>query len=175
MSTTVGTLKLVRSYPSKTDGAPVFVYEVSGNKKQQDAYEAAQGENFRKSDETGKPLFFAKRAVPNGTVLEISSNGSVFANTTNLAAAASMVGTLAGSNKVLETALANAYAEKVMGQMFGGRTLSNDTPSNDPGIQDAGPQDHNLGDEESEEEKIARELAAAQGVPAGDVPADEKP
>ena len=165
MSTSVGTLKLVRSYPSKTDAQPVFVYEVTCSRQGAIAYETAQGENFRRSDETGKPLFFAKRAVPNGSQLEISNNGSVYANTTNLAAAASMVGTLGGNNPVLQQALANAFADKVMGGMLSGNASFAGTSNSEPEIiQDAGPQDQDLSGNETEEERIEREATEAKAA-----------
>jgi len=69
-----------------TPGQLVFRYKVSGTPDELKAYKAAQGENYRETDD-GKhtPLWFTINALPKSVVLGISRNsGNVFADNSEL-------------------------------------------------------------------------------------------
>ena len=54
-------VKLLRSYKSQ-NGNTVFVYTVSGNASQLEAYKNASGDFYRE-DENGTPLWFTTRCI----------------------------------------------------------------------------------------------------------------
>jgi hypothetical protein len=70
-------IKLIRSYRKlNKNGQPttVFVYAVAGTEDQLSAYKAAQGSNYRESDD-GEPLWFSTRCVGNAGKLITTSKG----------------------------------------------------------------------------------------------------
>jgi hypothetical protein len=68
-------VKLIRSYRSK-NGNATFVYGVSGNATDLDAYKVAQGDFYRE-DEAGTPLWFTTRCIGKGGKLLITTNGNI--------------------------------------------------------------------------------------------------
>jgi len=69
-------IKLIRSYRSK-NGNPTFVYAVSGNQADLEAFKQAQGEFYREDEKTGSPLWFTTRCVGDNGKLIITTNGKV--------------------------------------------------------------------------------------------------
>jgi len=69
-------IKLIRSYRSK-NGNPTFVYAVSGNQADLDAFKQAQGDFYREDERTGSPLWFTTRCVGDNGKLIITTNGKV--------------------------------------------------------------------------------------------------
>jgi hypothetical protein len=95
-------------------GTVVFVHEVSGNADELAAYEAAQGEFFRKDDVSGKALFFDVALAADTGKLGISEKtGNVYVDTSDFDRDAAAVAAAGGD---LGAELAKAYAQKyVMG------------------------------------------------------------
>lgn len=108
--TIVMKIKLVRSYTSK-NGNKVFVYSVSGNKAQLDAFKTAQGDNFRE-DENKNPLWFTTRCVGNTGELIITTNGKVIADMSAYDQAASLASQYGGN---FGQELARMTAAKLLG------------------------------------------------------------
>ena len=105
-------IKLVRSYTSPK-GNRVFVYEVNGTPEQLAAYEAAQGDNFRKDTETGKALWFTTRCVGDSGSLIITANGKVVPDMSAFDQAASLASQYGGN---FGQELARIAAEKLLGK-----------------------------------------------------------
>lgn len=88
-------IKLERTYRSK-NGNPTFVYGVSGNASDLEAYEAAQGEYYR-TDDNGTPLWFTTRCVgPNGKLI-ITTNGNIVPDMSAFDQAASIAAQYGGN------------------------------------------------------------------------------
>jgi len=67
--------KYIRNYRSK-NGNIVFVYGVTGNKDQIDAFKEIQGDQLRESDD-GVPLWFTRRFIGNTGTLVVTSNHKI--------------------------------------------------------------------------------------------------
>jgi hypothetical protein len=88
-------VKLIRSYRSK-NGNTVFVYSVSGNADQIEAYKAAQGDNYRE-DENGTPLWFTTRCIGKTGSLIITSAGKIVPDMSAYEQAASLAAQFGGN------------------------------------------------------------------------------
>ncbi len=95
-------IKLINSFPKlnddgtakmKPNGQPtiVFKYSVHGTKEELAKYAEIQGENHRKDDTTGVPLYFTTRPAGVTAQLQISSNDKVFVDTTNIDLARALI------------------------------------------------------------------------------------
>ncbi len=101
----------VRSYKSKA-GNTVFVYAVSGSEEAVAKYTAIQGDNARKDDTTGKPLFFTTRYFGDNAKLIITTNDKVVADMSEFDKANSLASQFGGN---LGVELARNAAAKLMG------------------------------------------------------------
>jgi hypothetical protein len=101
----------VRSYKSKA-GNTVFVYSVSGSEDSLAKYAAIQGDNLRKDDTTGKPLFFTTRYFGDNAKLLITTNDRVVADMSEFDKASSLASQYGGN---LGRELASHAAAKLMG------------------------------------------------------------
>ncbi len=81
-------VKLSRSYRSQK-GNTVFVYTGSGSENQIEAYKAAQGDNYRET-ENGEPLWFTTRCIGNTGTLIITDKGKVVPDMSAFEQAASL-------------------------------------------------------------------------------------
>jgi len=88
-------VKLSRSYKSRA-GNTVFVYSVSGTPAQIEAYKAAQGDNYRESDD-GSPLWFTTRCIGNAGDLIITAKGKVVPDMSAFEQAASLAKQFGGN------------------------------------------------------------------------------
>jgi len=88
-------VKLSRSYKSRA-GNTVFVYSVSGTPAQIEAYKAAQGDNYRESDD-GTPLWFTTRCIGNAGDLIITAKGKVVPDMSAFEQAASLAKQFGGN------------------------------------------------------------------------------
>lgn len=88
-------VKLLRSYKSQK-GNTVFVYAVSGNAAQIEAYKAAQGDNYREAED-GTPLWFTTRCIGNSGTLVITSKGKVVPDMSAYEQAASLASQFGGN------------------------------------------------------------------------------
>ena len=80
--------QLTRSYKSQK-GNTVFVYTVSGTEAQIAAYKAAQGDNYRETD-NGVALWFTTRCIGNSGTLVITEKGKVIPDMSAFEQAASL-------------------------------------------------------------------------------------
>ena len=94
------------------NGNLVFRYEVNGTATEIENYKVSQGDNYRESDTTGKPLYFTSRFVGNDAKLIITSKGKVVADMSELEQANSLIAQFPGP---LGDAIAKATAEKILG------------------------------------------------------------
>jgi hypothetical protein len=101
----------VRSYKSKA-GNTVFVYSVSGSEESVAKYASIQGDNLRKDDTTGKPLFFTTRYFGDNAKLLITTNDRVVADMSEFDKASSLASQYGGN---LGRELASHAAAKLMG------------------------------------------------------------
>lgn len=81
-------VKLTRSYKSK-NGNTVFVYTAAGTESQVEAYKAAQGDNYRESED-GTSLWFTTRCIGNTGTLVITEKGKVVPDMSAFEQAASL-------------------------------------------------------------------------------------
>lgn len=81
-------VKLSRSYRSQK-GNTVFVYEGRGTEAQIEAYKAAQGDNYRET-ENGVPLWFTTRCIGNTGTLIVTEKGKVVPDMSAFEQAASL-------------------------------------------------------------------------------------
>jgi hypothetical protein len=81
-------VKLTRSYKSK-NGNTVFVYTAAGTDSQVEAYKAAQGDNYRESED-GTSLWFTTRCIGNTGTLVITEKGKVVPDMSAFEQAASL-------------------------------------------------------------------------------------
>lgn len=104
-------VKLLRSYRSK-NGNPTFVYAVSGNQADLDAFKEAQGEYYREDDKTGSPLWFTTRCIGNSGTLIITTNGNIVPDMSKFDQASSIASQYGGN---LGAELARASAMAILG------------------------------------------------------------
>lgn len=105
------TAKLTRSYKSKK-GNTVFVYTVSGNEQELSDFAAAQGDNHRVDEATGKALWFTTRCIGDNGTLIITSNGNVVPDMSAYDQAASLAAQFGGN---LGEQLAKTAAARLLG------------------------------------------------------------
>lgn len=100
-------VKLSRSYKSK-NGNTVFVYSVSGTPAQIEAYKAAQGDNYRETED-GTPLWFTTRCIGNTGTLIITEKGKVVPDMSAFEQAASLAKQYGGNfgQELARAAVAN--------------------------------------------------------------------
>jgi hypothetical protein len=100
-------VKLSRSYKSK-NGNTVFVYSVSGTPAQIEAYKAAQGDNYRETED-GTPLWFTTRCIGNAGTLIITEKGKVVPDMSAFEQAASLAKQYGGNfgQELARAAVAN--------------------------------------------------------------------
>jgi len=83
--------KLNGSYRKPTTGTKVFRFTVTGSEKELQAFEEAQGDNYRLDETSGKPLWFSTRYIGDNVSLIITNNGNVVADDTELSKMQSLV------------------------------------------------------------------------------------
>lgn len=103
---------LSRSYKS-SKGNTVFVYAVSGNPSELEAFATAQGDYHRVDEATGTPLWFTTRCIGQTGTLIITSNGKVVPDMSAFDQAASLAAQYGGN---LGEQLAKAAAEALLGK-----------------------------------------------------------
>jgi len=81
-------VQLSRSYRSQK-GNTVFVYTVKGTESQVEAYKAAQGDNYRETED-GLSLWFTTRCIGNTGTLIITEKGKVVPDMSAFEQAASL-------------------------------------------------------------------------------------
>lgn len=102
-----------RSYVKSETGNPVFVHEVTGTTEELAAFSKAQGEFLKKDEATGAILWFSPRYYGKTVKLGISQkSGKVFADTSNIQAANSLINQL--GNGPLANAVAGKLADKIL-------------------------------------------------------------
>lgn len=103
-------VKLARSYRSK-NGNATFVYVVSGNESDLEAFKTAQGD-YHRVDEDGNPLWFTTRCIgPQGKLI-ITTNGNVVPDMSAFDQAASLAEQYGGN---FGAELAKAAAAALVG------------------------------------------------------------
>jgi len=103
-------VSLIRSYRSK-NGNATFVYGVSGNATDLDAFKVAQGDYYRESDE-GQPLWFTTRCIGKIGKLIITTNGNVVPDMSAFDQAASLAEQYGGN---FGEQLAKSAAQAILG------------------------------------------------------------
>jgi hypothetical protein len=88
-------VKSVRTYRSKA-GNPTFVYAVSGERSELEAYKKAQGSYYREGED-GVALWFTTRYVGENGNLIITSNGNVVPDMSKFDKQASLVAQYGGN------------------------------------------------------------------------------
>ena len=124
--------KLERSY-RKANGNTVFVYSIAGSTAELSAFEEAQGEFFITDDTTGKPLWFSTRAYGDTVKVGISAKGSVYADLSEMEAAASLVQQFGGN---LGQELARAAAAKLLGGVPANAPAPVAAPTAEPAVEE---------------------------------------
>jgi len=104
-------IKLLRSYRSK-NGNATFVYAVSGNQADLEAFKSAQGEYYREDEKTGSPLWFTTRCVGDNGKLIITTNGKVVPDMSAFDQAASIAAQYGGN---FGQELARQAAQSILG------------------------------------------------------------
>lgn len=104
--------KLIRSYRSK-QGNVTFVYGVSGNATQLEAYKEAQGEYYREDKDNGTPLWFTTRCIGDDGILIITSTGKVVPDMSEFDKTASLVEQFGGN---FGQSLADQAVAKLLGK-----------------------------------------------------------
>lgn len=84
--------KFQRKYRKPGTGTTVFIYQVSGNEKELQQLEEAQGDQYRLDENSGKPLFFTTNYIDDNISLIITENNKVVADDSEIAKLASIVG-----------------------------------------------------------------------------------
>lgn len=87
---------MLRTYRSK-NGNATFVYAVSGNAQDLEAFKVAQGEYYREDEKTGSPLWFTTRCVGDNGKLIITTNGKVVPDMSAFDQAASIAAQYGGN------------------------------------------------------------------------------
>lgn len=121
-------IKLIRSYRSK-NGNPTFVYAVSGNQADLEAFKAAQGEFYREDEKTGAPLWFTTRCVGDNGKLIITTNGKVVPDMSAYDQAASIAAQYGGN-------FGQELAKQAAMSILGG-TAQQATPAPAPAVEAA--------------------------------------
>lgn len=103
-------IKLIRSYRSK-NGNPTFVYGVTGNASDLDAFKTAQGDYYRE-DADGTALWFTTRCVGQTGSLIITTNGNVVPDMSAYDQAASLASQYGGN---FGAELAKSAASAILG------------------------------------------------------------
>jgi hypothetical protein len=103
-------IKLQRTYRSK-NGNAVFVYTVSGNSSDLEAFRNAQGEYY-KEDDNGAPLWFTTRCVGQTGTLIITTNGNIVPDMSAFDQAASLAAQYGGN---FGQTLAESLAKSIIG------------------------------------------------------------
>ena len=103
-------IKFIRSYKSR-NGNATFVYGVTGNNVDLEAFKTAQGEFFRE-DEHGTPLWFTTRFVGKVGSLIITTNGNIVPDMSAFDQAASIAAQYGGN---LGAELAKTAAMQLLG------------------------------------------------------------
>jgi hypothetical protein len=100
-------VKLSRSYRSQK-GNTVFVYTVEGTPAQIDAYKAAQGDNYRETED-GTSLWFTTRCIGNNGTLIITEKGKIVPDMSAFEQAASLAKQFGGNfgQELAKQAVAN--------------------------------------------------------------------
>lgn len=83
--------KFQRKYRKALTGTTVFVYNVSGSEKELEAFEQAEGDNYRLDEKTNKPIWFTTRYVDDTINLVITENNRVVADDSELSKLQSLV------------------------------------------------------------------------------------
>lgn len=102
--------KLKRNYRSK-NGNVVFVYGVTGSKKEVEQFVEIQGENYRE-DTDGTPLWFTVNCIGKSGKLIITENEKIVPDMSEMDQAASLVAQYGGD---FGQELARASARKILG------------------------------------------------------------
>lgn len=84
------------SYRKQGTGTLVFRYKVTGSEAELQAFKDAQGEFYRE-DEDKTPLWFSSRNCGKRTELCVSSKGKIFADMSELDAAANLAAQYGGN------------------------------------------------------------------------------
>lgn len=103
-------IKLIRSYRSK-NGNPTFVYGVTGNASDLEAFKTAQGDYYRE-DADGTALWFTTRCVGQTGSLIITTNGNVVPDMSAYDQAASLAAQYGGN---FGAELAKSAAQAILG------------------------------------------------------------
>lgn len=100
-------VELSRSYRSQK-GNTVFVYTVKGTTAQLDAYKAAQGDNYRETED-GVSLWFTTRCIGNTGTLIITEKGKIVPDMSAFEQAASLAKQFGGNfgQELAKQAVAN--------------------------------------------------------------------
>jgi hypothetical protein len=119
---------LSRSYKS-SKGNTVFVYSVSGNPSDLEAFATAQGDYHRVDETTGTPLWFTTRCIGQTGTLLITSNGKVVPDMSAFDQAASLAAQYGGN---LGEQLARSAAEALLGKSSPATTPAQVPQNTDP-------------------------------------------
>lgn len=104
-------IKYLRQYRKRGTGQLVFVYQVTGNKADIDAYKEAQGENLVEDPEDGILYFTTRFAGKNGHVI-LSKEGKLSTDMSQFDQANSLIEQFPGA---LGNAIAQETAKLLMG------------------------------------------------------------
>jgi len=130
-------ISLLRSYRSR-NGNPTFVYAVSGNSSDLEAFKNAQGEYYREDDH-GSPLWFTTRCVGTKGKLIITTNGNVVPDMSAFDQAASIAAQYGGN---FGQELARMSAQ----QIVGGTPTQAEPQATPQALPDDAPASDDLGD-----------------------------
>lgn len=108
-------VQLSRSYRSQK-GNTVFVYTVTGTKTQIEAYKAAQGDNYRETED-GVSLWFTTRCIGNNGSLIVTEKGKVVPDMSAFEQAASLAKQYGGN-------FGQELAKAAVANILGGATSS---------------------------------------------------
>jgi hypothetical protein len=104
-------VQLSRSYRSQK-GNTVFVYKVTANAKDVEAYKTVQGSNYREAED-GTPLWFTTRCIGDTGTLVITAKGKVVPDMSAYEQAASLSAQFGGN---FGQELAKASVAKLVGK-----------------------------------------------------------
>ena len=140
-------VSLLRSYRSAKTGNPVFVYKVTGNAADLEAFAQAQGKFHRVGDD-GHPLWFTTRCIgPVGNLI-ITSNGNVVADMSKFDQAASLAAQYGGN---FGQALADTMVNQALGLANQAPAASAPQASSQQDVEHEAPQAEDIDDEIIEE------------------------
>lgn len=132
-------VKLIRSYRSK-NGNATFVYGVSGNATDLDAYKVAQGDFYRE-DDSGTPLWFTTRCIGKGGKLLITTNGNIVPDMSAFDQMASLASQYGGD---FGQALAQKAAQSILG--VSAPAESSAEPAKETKADESSDEDSDIGD-----------------------------